>query len=56
MPGWVLLIMVLGSLGLATRALLFPARVIPYREGDGGWWNDLRDDWRLWWQRRQQMR
>lgn len=55
-PGWVLLLMVLCSLGLATRAVLFPGRVIPFREGDGGWWNDLRDDWRLWWQRRQQNR
>jgi len=50
LPGTVL------SLLLATRALLFPGRVVPYREGDGGWWNDLRDDWRLWWQRRQQGR
>lgn len=55
-PGWVLLSMVLVSLALAARALLFPGRVVPYREGDGGWWNDLRDDWRLWWQRRRQGR
>lgn len=53
-PGWVLLSMVLVSLVLAARALLFPGRVVPYREGDGGWWNDLRHDWRLWWQRRRQ--
>jgi hypothetical protein len=51
-PGWVLLLMVLMALGLASKALLFPGRVEPYRAGDGGWWNDLRDDWRLWWQRR----
>jgi len=51
-PGWVLLVMVLIALVLASKALLFPGRVVPYREGDGGWWNDLRDDWRLWWQRR----
>jgi len=51
--GWVLLAMVLVSLLLALRALLFPGRVIPYREGDGGWWSELRDDWRLWWRRRQ---
>jgi len=25
---------------------------VPYRGGDGGLWNDLRDDWRLWWSRR----
>jgi hypothetical protein len=25
---------------------------VPWREGDGGWWNDLRDDWQLWWHRR----
>ncbi len=51
-PGWVLLVMVLIALGLASKALLFPGRVVPYRDGDGGWWNDLRDDWRLWWRRR----
>ncbi len=51
-PGWVLLALVLVALVLASRALLFPGRVVPYREGDGGWWADLRDDWRLWWRRR----
>jgi hypothetical protein len=51
-PGWVLLAMVLVALALALRALLFPGRVEPYREGDTGWWNDLRDDWDLWWRRR----
>ena len=55
-PGWVLLVLVLIALALASKALLFPGRVVPYREGDGGWWNDLRDDWRLWWQRRRQGR
>lgn len=55
-PGWILLVMVLIGLVLAARALLFPSRVVPYREGDGGWWNVLRDDWRLWWQRRRQGR
>lgn len=51
-PGWVLLVMVLVALALASRALLFPGRVTPYRDGDGGWWSDLRDDWQLWWRRR----
>jgi hypothetical protein len=48
----VLLVLVLIALALASKALLFPGRVVPYRAGDGGWWNDLRDDWRLWWRRR----
>lgn len=52
LPGWVLLVLVLGALVLASKALLFPGRVEPYRQGDGGWWNDLRDDWQLWWKRR----
>jgi hypothetical protein len=51
LPGWVLLWMVLGAQALAVRALLFPGRVVPWRDGDGGWWNDRRDDWRLWWHR-----
>ena len=51
-PGWVLLAMVLIALALASKALLFPGRVVAFREGDGGWWADLRDDWRLWWRRR----
>jgi hypothetical protein len=55
-PGWVLLVMVQITLLLAAKALLFPGRVVPYRDGDSGWWSDLRDDWRLWWQRRRQRR
>jgi hypothetical protein len=55
-PGWILLLMVLVSVVMAAKALLFPGRVIPYREGDGGWWTDVSDDWRLWWQRRRQGR
>jgi hypothetical protein len=51
-PGWVLLLLVSVVLALAGKALLFPGRVVPHREGDGGWWNDLCDDWRLWWHRR----
>jgi hypothetical protein len=43
---------VLIALALASKALLFPGRVVALREGDGGWWADLRDDWRLWWRRR----
>ena len=45
-------VMVLIVLALAGKALLFPGRVVPWRQGDGGWWNDLRDDWQLWWRRR----
>ena len=52
LPGCVLLMMVLLALALASKALLFPGRVVPYRERDGGWWNDLHDDWQLWWRRR----
>ena len=51
-PGWVLLVMVFGVLALAIKALLFPGRVVPHREGEGGWWADLREDWDLWWRRR----
>ena len=43
-PGWVLLALLLAALALAAKALLFPGRVQPFRQGDGGWWNDLRDD------------
>ena len=50
--GWFLLLMVLIALFLATKALVFPGRVKPFRQGDGGWLNDLRDDWQLWWRRR----
>ena len=34
-PGWVLLTLVLLALALASKALLFPGRVVPYREGTG---------------------
>jgi hypothetical protein len=51
-PGWVLLALLLVALALAGKALLFPGRVQPFRQGDGGWLNDLRDDWQLWWKRR----
>ena len=37
-PGFVLLLMVLGALLLAARALLFPGRVVPFREGPPPWW------------------
>lgn len=51
-PGWVLLVLVLVALLLASKALLFPGRVSAHRAGDGGWWSDLQDDRRLWWRRR----
>jgi hypothetical protein len=51
-PGWVLLTLLLVALALASKALIFPGRVQPFRQGDGGFWNDLRDDWQLWWKRR----
>ena len=51
-PGWVLLLMVLGTLLLAAAALLFPARVEPWREGEPGLWAEITDDWRHWWHRR----
>jgi hypothetical protein len=51
-PGWVLLTLLLVALALASKALIFPGRVQPFRQGDGGFWNDLCDDWQLWWKRR----
>lgn len=47
-PGWVLLLLVLGALLLAAQALLFPARVVPWREGEPGLWAAISDDWRHW--------
>lgn len=47
-PGWVLLILVMISLILASLALLFPARVVPWREGEPGLWAEISDDWRHW--------
>ena len=35
-PGFVLALMVLVALALALRALLFPGRVVPWREVEGG--------------------
>lgn len=47
-PGWVLLLLLLVALLLATSALLFPGRVIPWREGDPmGWWARFQADRRL---------
>ena len=51
-PGWILLYMVLIGIALATKALVFPGRVVPYRQGDGSWWNGIAEDWQLWWRRR----
>lgn len=50
-PGWVLLLMVLGSLFLAAGALLFPARIEPWREGEPGLWAEISADWRHGWRR-----
>ena len=53
-PGWILLSMVLIALALAAKALLFPGRVVAWREGEPGLWSEITDDWRKWWQRRSQ--
>ncbi|MEB3183188.1 MAG: hypothetical protein VKN15_02210 [Cyanobacteriota bacterium] len=50
-PGWVLLLLVLVALLLAVVALLFPGRVVPWREGEPGLWAEITDDWRHWWRR-----
>jgi hypothetical protein len=51
-PGWVLLLMVMGALALAAAALLFPVRIEPWREGEPGLWAEISEDWRHWWHRR----
>ncbi len=51
-PGWFLLLLVMIALLLATRALLFPGRVQPWREGEPGLWAEISDDWRHLWRRR----
>lgn len=51
-PGWVLLVFVMVALCLAARALLFPNRVVSWREGEPGLWADITDDWRHWRRRR----
>ena len=51
-PGWILLSMVLIALALAAKALLLPARVVAWREGEPGFLAEITDDWRQWWQRR----
>lgn len=38
-PGFLLLLMVLGVLLLAARALLFPGRVVPWLAEEQGWWS-----------------
>ena len=45
-PGWVLLLMVMVALLLASTALLFPARIVPWREGESGLWGEISEDWR----------
>ena len=44
--------MVLFALALAAKALLFPGRVVAWRNGEPGFWAELTEDWRQWWQRR----
>jgi hypothetical protein len=50
-PGWVLLLMVMVALLLASTALLFPARIAPWREGEAGLWAEISEDWRHRWRR-----
>jgi len=50
-PGWVLLLLVMVALLLATIALLFPARIVPWREGEAGLWAEISEDWRHRWRR-----
>lgn len=50
-PGWILLSMVLIALMLAAKALLFPGRVVAWRDGEPGFWAEITDDWRQRWQR-----
>lgn len=45
-PGWILLVMVMVALLLAARALLWPGRVVPWREGEPGFWAEIGADWR----------
>ena len=51
-PGFVLALMVLVALALALRALLFPGRVVLWREVKEGFWAEIREDWGHWWRRR----
>ncbi|MDM7953244.1 MAG: hypothetical protein QUV07_08530 [Cyanobium sp. CZS 25K] len=47
-PGWVLLLLLLVGLALAAWALLFPGRILPWREGEPmGWWGRFLADRRL---------
>lgn len=50
-PGYILLLMVLASLLLASLALMFPGRVTPFRMGEPSWWGELTEDWGYWWRR-----
>ncbi|MEB3361048.1 MAG: hypothetical protein VKI42_02860 [Synechococcaceae cyanobacterium] len=50
-PGWVLLMMVMVALLLALRALLWPGRVVFWREAEPGIWAEISHDWRRWWSR-----
>ncbi len=55
-PGWVLLLMVMVALLLATLALLRPGRVVPWREGEPGLWAEISADWRQRWRGRSRER
>jgi hypothetical protein len=50
-PGWMLLMLVMVALLLALRALLWPGRVVFWREGEPGIWAEISHDWRRWWSR-----
>jgi len=39
------------ALLLAAVALLFPARIVPWREGEAGLWAEISEDWRHRWRR-----
>lgn len=44
--------MVLIALVLAATALLLPGRVVAWRNGEPGFWAEITEDWRQWWQLR----
>ena len=50
-PGWALLLMVVVVLLLAGKALLWPGRVVPWRDGEPGLWREITEDWRQRWGR-----
>jgi hypothetical protein len=50
-PGWLLLLLVMGALLLALRALLWPGRVVFWRQNEPGIGTEILHDWRRWWSR-----